>query len=164
MNACCPTCGRPQYEAWNMPGPGGQQWAGPAWGGPMMQGPMPQGGWTCGPGWSPGPGMNYGYGPGHAAGYAPPYYGGLPTDAEIEEMIYDAVDSDPLIPFDSDIDVSVEAGTVYLRGDVPSKRIKHAAGDDAWWIPGVVDVHNDMKVTPRRKEKTEQTAQGEQSD
>jgi osmotically-inducible protein OsmY len=83
-------------------------------------------------------------------------------------MIYDALDADPLIPFDANIDVTVEAGTVYLRGEVPSKRIKHAAGDDAWWIPGVVDVHNEIKVTPRRprggeagQAKEQQAQQGE---
>lgn len=112
-------------------------------GGPAMQGPV-WGGY--GPGYCP----SY-PAPGHAAhGYAPAYYGGLPTDSEIEEMVYDAIDADPLIPFDANIDVSVDAGTVYLRGEVPSKRIKHAAGDDAWWIPGVVDVHNEIKVAPRR--------------
>jgi len=65
------------------------------------------------------------------------------------------MDADPLIPFDANIDVGVEAGTVYLRGEAPSKRIKHAAGDDAWWIPGVVDVHNEVKVTPRRRARQE---------
>jgi len=104
-----------------------------------------------------------GYARGYGPAYGPTYYGGLPTDAEIEEMIYDAIDSDPLIPFDADIDVAVEAGTVYLRGEVPSKRIKHAAGDDAWWIPGVVDVHNEIKVAQRRHarsgEQMQQTGQ-----
>ena len=150
----CPTCGCPPqwqggpWQQWQGPagppwqgGPwqGGQMWAGPAWGaGPGWQG--------CGqPGWGPGP-----YAP-PAPTYAPAYYGGLPTDSEIEEMIYDAIDADPLIPFDANTDITVEAGTVYLRGEVPSKRIKHAAGDDAWWIPGVVDVHNEIKVTLRRR-------------
>lgn len=96
------------------------------------------------------------YGPAYGPPYTPAYYGGLPTDSEIEEMIYDAVDADPLIPFDSNIDVGVEAGTVYLRGEVTSKRIKHAAGDDAWWIPGVVDVHNEIKVAPRKRAAGEQ--------
>lgn len=146
----CPTCGCPP-PAWQ--GGPWQQWQGPA-------GPPWQGGPMCGsPAWGAGPGWQ-GYGqPGWGAGpyappaptYAPAYYGGLPTDSEIEEMIYDAMDADPLIPFDANIDVSIEAGTVYLRGEVPSKRIKHAAGDDAWWIPGVVDVHNETKVMQRRR-------------
>ncbi|HUV05318.1 MAG TPA: BON domain-containing protein [Armatimonadota bacterium] len=119
----------------------GPMWAGPAWGWApgMAMGPAYGAGYGAGPGW--------GYGP----SYAPAYYGGLPTDSEIEEMIYDAIDADPLIPFDANVDVSVEAGTVYLRGEVPSKRMKHAAGDDAWWIAGVVDVHNEIKVTARKR-------------
>jgi hypothetical protein len=91
--------------------------------------------------------------------YPPTYYGNLPTDEEIAEMIFDAIDADPLIPFDAKIDVTVDAGTVHLRGEVPSKRIKHAAGDDAWWIPGVDDVHNEIKVTPRKQPKQDQERQ-----
>lgn len=144
----CPSCGRSTTgypeEAWQSP----PTWPGAAWHwGPGMGPPMPMGPGRYGAG--------YGAGPGYGPPYAPAYYGGLPTDSEIEEMIYDSMDADPLIPFDASIDVSVEAGTVYLRGEVPSKRIKHAAGDDAWWIPGVVDVHNEMKVTARRRGKAE---------
>ena len=153
--AVCPTCGCPTPQ-WQ-----GGQWQGP-WQGPARP-PWQAGPWQGGPAWGPGPGWQ-GYGqPGRGAGpcapgyappaptYAPSYYGGLPTDSEIEEMIYDAIDADPLIPFDANIDVSVEAGTIYLRGEVPSKRIKHAVGDDAWWIPGVADVHNEIKMTQRRR-------------
>jgi hypothetical protein len=75
---------------------------------------------------------------------------GLPTDDEIVEMVYDAIDADPLIPFDADITVDSDAGTVTLTGTVATKEIKHAAGDDAWWIPGVDDVHNDLTVERRR--------------
>ena len=79
---------------------------------------------------------------------------GLPTDDETVEMIYDAIDADPVVPFDADIDVECDAGTVTLTGTVMSKEIKHAAGDDAWWIPGVDDVHNDLQVVSRRHERT----------
>ena len=78
---------------------------------------------------------------------------GLPTDDETVEMIYDAIDADPVIPFDADIDVDCDAGTITLTGTVMSKEIKHAAGDDAWWIPGVDDVHNDLQVVSRRHER-----------
>jgi len=74
---------------------------------------------------------------------------GLPTDDETVEMTYDAIDNDPLIPYDADINVDCDAGTVTLTGTVSSKQIKHAAGDDAWWIPGVDDVHNDLSVEIR---------------
>lgn len=101
-------------------------------------------------------GQGYGFGmggPGQWAGSTmAPYAGmGLPTDDEIVDMIYDAIDSDPLIPWDADIDVTVDAGTVMLSGTVPNKRIKHAAGDDAWWIPGVTDVKNNLEVSGRRR-------------
>lgn len=142
----CPTCGCP-VGSWG--GTPMSQWQGPQWGGPAWCGPA----WGGGPPWTAA-GWGAGYAPPYTAPYAPrhapTYYGALPTDSEIEEMIYDALDADPLIPFDANIEVTVEAGTVYLRGEVPSKRIKHAAGDDAWWIPGVVDVHNEIKVVPRR--------------
>ncbi|MCZ7570169.1 MAG: BON domain-containing protein [Ardenticatenaceae bacterium] len=76
---------------------------------------------------------------------------GLPTDEEMEEMIYDSIDDDPLIPWDADIEVKVETGQVTLTGSVPNKMIKHAAGQDAWWITGVTDVNNNITVTGRRR-------------
>jgi hypothetical protein len=89
--------------------------------------------------------------------YSPQYLAtGLPTDDEITEMIYDSIDADPLIPYDADINVDTDAGTVTLTGTVPNKQIKHAAGDDAWWIPGVDDVHNDLQVVSRRPARGEQ--------
>ncbi len=145
----CPQCGYTQQGPWQ----GAQipQWQGQAWMGPPMMVCQPM----IAPPWA---GQGF-YGQqmfGGPPAYGPPYYGNLPTDEEIEEMIFDAIDADPLIPFDANIDVSVDAGTVFLRGEVPSKRIKHAAGDDAWWIPGVDDVHNDIAVTPRKQSRQEQ--------
>lgn len=90
----------------------------------------------------------YGYGPGYGMGYA-----GLPTDEDITNMVYDSIDSDPLIPFDADITVNVDAGEVTLSGTVVNKRIKHAAGEDSWWVPGVVDVHNQIKVQKKERER-----------
>ena len=66
-------------------------------------------------------------------------------------MIYDSLDADPLIPSDVDVNVDVNAGVVTLTGTVPTKRMKHAAGDDAWWIPNVVDVNNMLKVEGRKE-------------
>lgn len=84
--------------------------------------------------------------------YSPQFIAtGLPTDEEIEEMIYDALDADPMIPYDADISVAVDTGVVTLTGTVANKRTKHAAGDDVWWVPGVVDVNNEVAVTGRRK-------------
>lgn len=72
---------------------------------------------------------------------------GLPTDTDLEEMIYDSIDVDPLIPSDVQIDVTCDAGTCTLTGDVPDKMVKHAAGQDAWWVTGVIDVNNELNVT-----------------
>ena len=91
--------------------------------------------------------------------YSPQYLStGLPTDEEITEMVYDALDDDPLIPWDADIDVDVKAGEVTLTGTVPDKHIKHSAGDDVWWVPGVVDVHNNLTVSGRHRYRAETEA------
>lgn len=84
--------------------------------------------------------------------YSPQFIStGVPTDEEITEMIYDALDADPMVPYDADIDVDVKDGEVTLTGTVPNKRVKYAAGDDAWWVPGVVDVNNNLQIAPRRR-------------
>ena len=114
------------------------------------------------------PGYGFGYGPGFGYGawglgglrtwggtYSPQFLStGVPTDEEIEEMVYDAIDSDPIVPYDADINVEVSAGEVTLSGTVPNKRIKHAVGDDSWWVPGVTDVHNNLQVSGRRRART----------
>ena len=126
-----------------------------------------------GPVWHPGPSPSMGFG----AGLTPAYYTmaggwglgglrrwggtyspqyaatGLPTDEEITEMVYDAIDADPLIPYDADINVDVDAGVVTLAGTVLNKAEKHAAGDDSWWVPGVTDVRNNLTVTEKRRAK-----------
>lgn len=70
-------------------------------------------------------------------------------------MIFDSVDADPVVPYESDINIDVTGGVVTLSGTVPSKRIKHAVGDDAWWVPGVWDVNNNIHILSRRKVKEE---------
>jgi hypothetical protein len=75
----------------------------------------------------------------------------LPNDDEIEEIIYEALDNDPVIPWNAEIEVRVDTGQVTLTGTVPNKRIKHAAGEIAWWVPGVVDLQNNIVVASRRR-------------
>ncbi|HUX88023.1 MAG TPA: BON domain-containing protein, partial [Chloroflexota bacterium] len=43
-------------------------------------------------------------------------------------------------------------------GTVPSKEIKHAAGDDAWWLPGVDDIDNQLTVEAPRRVSAEETS------
>lgn len=84
----------------------------------------------------------------YLSAYAGP---GLASDDEIKDMVLTSLDADPRIPFDSDISVDVTGGIVTLSGTVPNKRIKHAAGDDAWWIPDVVDINNELQIVGRRE-------------
>lgn len=135
--------------AGGFPGGFGMPFMGPA-GFPGMFGgmmaPMPFGGGPFfGPGFAP-----WQIGPGYWP-YTWPAFGVPPSDEQIREMIYDAIDADPLVPYDSDINVEVTGGVVTLTGTVPSKRIKHAIGDDAWWIPGVWDINNNIQVVPRKE-------------
>lgn len=71
----------------------------------------------------------------------------LPDDDEIVEMIYDAFEEDPFIPWNADIEVRSDGGLVTLTGTVTSRQIKRAAGDDAWWVIGVDDVRNEIHLS-----------------
>ena len=113
------------------------------------------GGFAPGFGWGPSPGWGLGGLRTWGGTYSPQYMAtGLPTDEEITEMIYDALDDDPIVPYDAAINVDVSAGVVTLTGTVPNKRVKHASGDDAWWVPGVTDVVNNVHLSGRRRART----------
>lgn len=81
----------------------------------------------------------------------------VPSDAQIRKLIYDAIKADPTIPPEAEIEVEVKEGVVTLTGSVPNKMVKHAVGDDAWWVPGVWDVHNKVEITPPRGKGTAPT-------
>lgn len=160
-SALCPTCGfqggypmtgMPQFMGgmtppYGFPGysfPQGLPWYGPTY-------PWSTQGY---------PGFPQTY-PGAMQGFYPGYQAmTFPDDEQIREMIYDALDADPLVPFDSDINVEVTGGLVTLAGTVPNKRIKHAVGDDAWWIPGVWDVNNQLEITGRARARAERPTEG----
>ncbi|MBI2864064.1 MAG: BON domain-containing protein [Chloroflexi bacterium] len=149
MNQFCPTCGfQGSYPMMGMP-----QFAGgmmPSFGFP---GYYP---WQGFPGSMPGyPTFTQGY-PGYPQGYFPGYQTmTVPDDEQIREMIYDSIDADPLVPYDCDVSVEVTGGLVTLTGSLPNKRVKHAIGDDAWWIPGVWDVNNQIEIAGRARGKAE---------
>ncbi|MBI2844455.1 MAG: BON domain-containing protein [Armatimonadetes bacterium] len=101
------------------------------------------------------PGAGFGAYPGPMPGQAlaGQPFAGFPaslSDTDMQNLIYNTLDTDPFIPPEANIDVKVEAGTVMLNGEVPTKEVKQAAGNDAFWIPGVIDVQNQLKVTGRR--------------
>lgn len=73
---------------------------------------------------------------------------GPANDQEIEEFISDALD---LLPGTTEVEVRSESGRTTLAGTVPHKRLKHDAGEIAWAIPGVNDVHNNITITARRR-------------
>ncbi|HVB96908.1 MAG TPA: BON domain-containing protein [Chloroflexota bacterium] len=108
----------------------------------------------------PGPGMPWsssnpsfppaGYGAHGTFPFAGGYGFGAATDDEICYFVEQSLDNDPAIPPHVSIGVDVNSGVVTLTGTVPNKRIKHAAGDDAWWLPQVLDVHNEIEVLSRK--------------
>lgn len=70
-----------------------------------------------------------------------------PTDGDIKAMVVDQLRENPLTkPYDLKVDV--KQSVVVLGGDVGSTLAKRAAGDDAWDTAGVVDVSNQLRVTP----------------
>lgn len=72
------------------------------------------------------------------------------TDEEIRDIIRRNLDRDVRISDPSKIHVTVSAGVVTLTGTVPSYSQKVAAAEDAWAAPGVIDVINDIVVSPAR--------------
>jgi BON domain-containing protein len=80
-----------------------------------------------------------------------------PTDADIKTVVVDRLRDNPST-VDSDIRVDVKQGVVILGGEVDSALAKRVAGDDAWDIPGVVDVSNQLR--PRQNRPSESVTDG----
>ncbi len=68
-------------------------------------------------------------------------------DQRVHRHIVDAFTQDPYID-ENAITATVHSGVVTLTGTVGSLATKRLAGVIAWWIPGVVDVRNQLTVTP----------------
>jgi hypothetical protein len=75
--------------------------------------------------------------------YATP---GVRSDAEIGTDVVNAMRNDTWVD-SSNIAVAVNNGVVTLTGTVPNLFQKRQAGDDAWDVPGVVDVQNNLITT-----------------
>lgn len=80
--------------------------------------------------------------------YAGPYYGTVTrTDEEIEADIETDLILDTWVDSDQ-VNVDVDAGIVTLTGTVDSLVEKRSAGDDAWDTLGVIDVNNNLTISP----------------
>jgi len=76
-------------------------------------------------------------------------WGRRPDDDDLRGFLIDRLRENPFTRREA-IRVSVERGEVTLSGDVSSSVVRHGADDDAWATPGVVDVHNHLRVSIRR--------------
>lgn len=69
------------------------------------------------------------------------------TDKQIQQHIEDGLQQDRAI-HEQNIVVSVDNGVVTLTGTLDNIEEKCLSGLIAWWVPGVVDVENQIKVEP----------------
>jgi osmotically-inducible protein OsmY len=79
------------------------------------------------------------------------------SDDEIKADVRGALARDAWID-EQRIDVVVDQGIVYLKGTVQDGKDKAAAGDDAWTVPAVLDVVNDLAVAPHVSRPDEEIA------
>lgn len=68
------------------------------------------------------------------------------TDADIAADVRNALTTDPTVDT-RNTQVRVVNGTVYLRGTVPTYYQAQQAGNDAWGVPGVLNVVNELGVS-----------------
>jgi hypothetical protein len=78
------------------------------------------------------------------------------SDQEIENLLDDALDLDPLT-CNADVQVQCQSHVVTLTGTVVNRLVKIAAGNDAWIIPGVRDVSNNIQIKTRSQHGQKQT-------
>lgn len=82
--------------------------------------------------------------------YYYPWYGPAvlppvkPTDGDIKSILVERLRVNPQTR-DDDITVDVKRNVVILTGEVSSRLVKRAAGDDAWDTVGVADVSNQLQ-------------------
>jgi osmotically-inducible protein OsmY len=68
------------------------------------------------------------------------------ADAEIQHDVVDALRHDAYVDA-SQIYVATTEGVVTLTGTVHTVYQKRLAGNDAWGVPGVMGLHNDLVIT-----------------
>lgn len=71
------------------------------------------------------------------------------TDKQICQHVEDGLQHDTAI-HDRQIEVAASDGVVTLKGTLDNIEEKCLAGLIAWWVPGVADVDNQIKVEPHQ--------------
>jgi osmotically-inducible protein OsmY len=69
----------------------------------------------------------------------------LPNDREMKSALVHRLNENPYTE-DAEIKVEVDHRVIVLGGEVETPVAKRVAGDDAWDIPGVMDVSNQLVV------------------
>ena len=69
----------------------------------------------------------------------------VPSDREMKATLVSRLNEN-LFTQDVDIRVDVADRVVVLHGDVPSDVVQSAAVDDAWDVPGVVEVEDQLTI------------------
>jgi osmotically-inducible protein OsmY len=70
---------------------------------------------------------------------------GTPTDREVRSTVVHRLKENPYT-LDCRIKVTVDDGLVVLHGHVHDRTAKEAAAADAWAVPGVFEVDNELVV------------------
>jgi len=73
------------------------------------------------------------------------------TDSEIESVINDALDLEP-VTSNADIQVTCQDHVVTLIGTSVNRIAKIVAGTIAWSVPGVRDVENTIQIKSRSQQ------------
>ena len=69
----------------------------------------------------------------------------VPSDSEVRSTVVHRLRENPYTD-DCRIKVTVDDGQVGLEGRVHDRTAREAAADDAWAVPGVFEVHNELVV------------------
>jgi osmotically-inducible protein OsmY len=72
----------------------------------------------------------------------------VPSDRDMKSALVDRLNEN-LYTQDARIRVEVTDRVVVLHGEVDTSMVKRVAGEDAWDVPGVVDVSNQLSVADR---------------
>src|SRR5262245_59437105 len=69
----------------------------------------------------------------------------VPSDREMKSALVHRLNENPYTE-DAEIKVDVDHRVIVLGGEVDTAIARRVAGDDAWDIPGVIDVSNQLVV------------------